>query len=234
LTGFTLDEVVPWGRSFDEYCRMFALTAADLDHTILGCGDGPAGFNAEAARRGHRVVSADPLYQFSADEIGARIAATRDRILDETRRNCDEFVWDSIRSVEELDEIRMSAMRSFLADYDRGRRDRRYVCAALPALPFPDKSFDLGLCSHLLFLYSDQLSELFHVEAALELCRVAREVRIFPLLALGSHRSPHVAPVVDRLARAECEVSIENVPYEFRRGGNQMMRIRPRPIRGPA
>jgi hypothetical protein len=27
---FTLDRVVPWGRSFDEYQRMFALTEADL------------------------------------------------------------------------------------------------------------------------------------------------------------------------------------------------------------
>jgi hypothetical protein len=38
---FTLDQVVPWGRSFDEYQRMFALTGADLG-LILGCGDGPA------------------------------------------------------------------------------------------------------------------------------------------------------------------------------------------------
>ena len=38
---FTLDQVVPWGRSFDEYRRMFALTEEDLDQTIIGCGDGP-------------------------------------------------------------------------------------------------------------------------------------------------------------------------------------------------
>jgi hypothetical protein len=33
---FTLDHVVPWGRSFDEYRRMFALTSEDLDRRILG------------------------------------------------------------------------------------------------------------------------------------------------------------------------------------------------------
>ena len=43
---FALDQVVPWGRSFDEYRRMFALTDADLSRVILGCGDGPASFNA--------------------------------------------------------------------------------------------------------------------------------------------------------------------------------------------
>ena len=41
---FTLEQVVPWGRSFDEYCNMFALSSDDLALRILGCGDGPASF----------------------------------------------------------------------------------------------------------------------------------------------------------------------------------------------
>ena len=43
-----------------------------------------------------------------------------------------------------------------------GRADGRYVEAELPTLPFADRSFDLALCSHLLFLYSVQLGEEFH------------------------------------------------------------------------
>lgn len=42
---FTLSEVVPWGRSYDEYLAMFSLSPEDLWQKILGCGDGPAGFN---------------------------------------------------------------------------------------------------------------------------------------------------------------------------------------------
>jgi hypothetical protein len=45
---FTLERVVPWGRSFDEYRRMFVLSSDDLRLRILGCADGPASFNAEA------------------------------------------------------------------------------------------------------------------------------------------------------------------------------------------
>jgi len=60
---FNLDQVVPWGRSFDEYRRMFGLADADLGRRIVGCGDGPAAFNAEATARGARVVSCDPIYQ---------------------------------------------------------------------------------------------------------------------------------------------------------------------------
>ena len=40
--------------SFDEYRRMFSMTEADLGRRIVGCGDEPASFNAEASRRGFR------------------------------------------------------------------------------------------------------------------------------------------------------------------------------------
>ncbi|MCC7008163.1 MAG: methyltransferase domain-containing protein [Acidobacteria bacterium] len=224
---FTLDRIVPWGRSFDEYRRMFALTGADLRSTMIGCGDGPASFNAEATRRGSRVVSCDPIYQYDAGQIRARIDTTYGRILDETRRNADEFVWDDIRSPEELGRVRLAAMNEFLADFGgAGRAAGRYVAAALPHLPFADASFDLVLSSHLLFLYTEQLGAAFHDAAIREMCRVAAECRVFPLLALGGRPSPFVDPAVRALTAAGLAVSMEDVPYEFQRGGNKMMRIR--------
>jgi SAM-dependent methyltransferase len=222
---FTLDKVVPWGRSFDEYRLMFALGDDDLDRRIIGCGDGPASFNAEATRRGARVISCDPMYRWSSAEIDDRILATRDEILEQTRRNADEFVWDTIGSVDALGARRMAAMTDFLADYEPGKAQGRYVAAALPALPFADASFDLALCSHLLFLYTTQLGEAFHRDAIREMCRVAGELRIFPLVALGGQRSPYVDQNATGLRSAGFSVSIETVPYEFQRGGNEMMRI---------
>jgi hypothetical protein len=59
---FTYEEVVPWGRSCNEYRRMVHLTNEDLQRSILGCDDRPANFNAEMCREGHRVISCDPLY----------------------------------------------------------------------------------------------------------------------------------------------------------------------------
>ena len=223
---FTLDQVVPWGRSFDEYRRMFALTDADLQSRILGCGDGPASFNTQATRAGTDVVSVDPLYRYDGSQIRERIAATCVQVLEQTRENAGEFVWDTIASVEQLGTVRMAAMAAFLDDYDRGRQQGRYVEAELPTLPFPDLSFDLAVCSHFLFLYTTQLTEAFHQEAVIELCRVAREVRIFPLLALGGRPSQHVDLVTDSVRGRGYDVAIEMVPYEFQRGGNQMMRIR--------
>lgn len=205
---------------------MFALDDADAGGRILGCGDGPAAFNAEATRKGWRVVSCDPLYQFGVEDIRARIAETCDEVLEQTSQNQHEFVWETIASVEELGRIRMAAMHEFLADYPRGTVEERYVPAELPSLPFGDREFDLCLCSHFLFLYSGQLDESFHRESMLELCRVAREVRVFPLIALGGAPSQFVDDVSRTLREAGCDVSIEQVPYEFQRGGSQMMRVR--------
>ena len=224
---FTLDQVVPWGRSFDEYRRMFALTDADLGHRIIDCGGGPASFASEATSRGAYVVACDPLYKWDAGQIRDRISATSANVLEQARQNRDEFVWDSIRSVEELGEVRMSAMHAFLDDYEAGRTRGRYVNAELPTLPFADRSFDLALSSHFLFLYTTQLGDAFHRQAIAEMCRVAKEVRIFPLLALGGQTSPLVDQIADEWGRSGFDVSIEQVAYEFQRGGNTMMRIRP-------
>jgi hypothetical protein len=110
----------------------------------------------------------------------------------------------------------------FFAD---GKADGRYVTAELPLLPFEDRSFDLAICSHFLFLYSQQLGEAFHHTAIKELCRIAKEVRIFPLLALGGIGYSYVSPIAHSFRQLGYTVSIERVPYEFQRGANKMMRI---------
>jgi len=225
LMAISYESIVPWGRSFDEYRRMFALSEDDLAMRILGCGDGPAGFNAEMRNRGGNVVSCDPLYQFSAEQVRERIDATYRTVIEETRREQHRFVWDSIRSVDELGEIRMSAMRTFLADYEHGKRLGRYVCGAAPDLPFPAGAFDLALSSHFLFLYSDNLTLEFHEQSLLDMLRVAREARIFPLLNYNAERSPYLEPVCEQLERDGYRVAIEAVPYEFQRGGNEMLRV---------
>jgi hypothetical protein len=222
---FHYQSVVPWGRSFEEYERMFGLTADDLNQSILGCADGPASFNAHLSQSGRRVVSCDPLYQFTTEQIQARIEATYADVISQTRQNQAKFVWTDIRSPDELGRIRMAAMQTFLADYEQGKAEGRYVVGALPDLPFERASFGLALCSYFLFLYSDELSLTFHQQSIEAMCTVAHEARIFPLLTYNAERSPHVEPLLERLAQAGYNVTIERVPYEFQRGGNEMLRV---------
>ncbi|MBK9925397.1 MAG: SAM-dependent methyltransferase [Anaerolineales bacterium] len=214
-------DVVPWGRNFDEYVRMFALSEADLQSRILGCGDGPASFNVECNQHGGSVTSIDPLYRFSYAEIEKRIAETFDDVIKQTRAHQENFVWDAISSPDELGEIRMQAMRRFLDSFEAGLLSKRYIPGELPDLPFADQTFDIALSSHFLFLYTDNLSFDFHVKSIYEMLRVAREARIFPLLDVNARESSYLSGILDEFQKYKPKVC--RVNYEFQRNGNQML-----------
>jgi hypothetical protein len=64
---------------------------------------------------------------------------TYEQILETTRRYADEFVWDSIPSIEELGRVRMVAMHRFLDDFASGKVQGRYVDAGLLSLSFEER-----------------------------------------------------------------------------------------------
>lgn len=220
-----LDQVVPFGRSLDEYRAMFLLSPDDLEKKIIGVADGPASFNAEMYAQGRQVVSVDPLYAFGAAEIEQRFYAVVDGIMRQITETPDDWVWTFHQSPEQLRVHRIQVLTRFLADYEQGKSDGRYVIGELPRLDFPDNQFKLGLCSHFLFLYSDHFSYEFHRTAVFEMLRVASEVRVFPLLTLARKPSPYLTPLLEDLTRAGYRHDIRTVPYELQRGGNQMLCI---------
>ena len=222
----TLNQVIPWGRSLQEYKRMFNLSAEELDLRILGVGDGPASFNSEMNALGHTVLSIDPIYSFSKAQIEGRIEENYEILISQVKQNSDNFVWDFFSDPAHCGRFRLETMRKFLDDFEVGKMRGRYLPESLPTLNFTDCQFDLALCSHLLFLYSVQLSFDFHRDSIQELCRVAQEVRIFPLLTLNCEKSPYVASIQSHFSEAGLTVDICRVPYEFQKGGNEMMRIR--------
>jgi hypothetical protein len=219
------DQIVPWGRSRAEYELMFDLSAPDLAGGVLDCGGGPSSFTAELSACGFRAVSVDPIYAFSGSEIRARFEVIVDSMLSQVRATPGDWTWSYHRSPDDLLATRRTALERFLADYESGLHEGRYHVGELPSLPFAPASFGLALCSHLLFLYSDLLTEDFHIRAVRELCRVAREVRIFPLLTLSRKPSPHLAAVRSALLADGWSSEVVSVNYELQRGGNQMLKI---------
>ncbi len=218
-----LDNIVPFGRSKSEYELMFALSESDRAKRIIGIGDGPASFNAEMTAAGYQVTSIDPIYQFTGAEIKSRFDACVDGIIEQVRNTPNNWIWNYHKSPEDLRVNREQAIAVFLKDYDRGKIEGRYLNAELPKLDFQDKQFQLALCSHFLFLYSAHLSLEFHIDSIRELCRIAEEVRIFPILTLTQERSPYLDSVRDNLAKEGIISEIIQVPYELQKGGNQMI-----------
>ncbi|MBD2740396.1 SAM-dependent methyltransferase [Coleofasciculus sp. FACHB-1120] len=224
--GLKLESVILWGRSLAEYIKMFNLTPDDLQLNILDCAGGPASFNIEMTRLGYNVISCDPIYQFTNHEIEERIQKTYQKVIEGLQADLDSYVWQEIQSPEDLGQIRMSAMQQFLEDFPQGIQQGRYLTPELPVLPFKTRQFDLALCSHLLFTYSDFFSEDFHLASIVELCRVAAEVRIFPLLNISGEVSSVLQPMMKELKAQGYSLEIKPVAYEFQKGGNQMLQIK--------
>lgn len=146
--------------------------------------------------------------------------------MEQARLNSGNFVWDRIKNVDELGDVRMRAMKKFIKDYEKGLEEGRYIPEQLPLLPFYDGAFDIALSSHFLFLYSGHLDFAFHLKSIREMCRVAREARIFPLVDLDIKPSPYVGQIMEVLAKEGYEVVIEKVDYEFQRGADRMLKVR--------
>jgi hypothetical protein len=209
-----------------EYELMFNLTASDWQRPILGCADGPASFNAEMNALGRRVISCDPIYALELGQIKDDFAGSAQKIMTDVRAHPQNYVWHFHRSPESLLQCRKRVMELFAGDFPAGLAQGRYVAGQLPALPFATNSFELALCSHLLFLYSGILPYQFHLTSILELSRVANEVRLFPLTSLDCELSPHVRPLLEELPERGLRVDIIEVRYQLQRNGNQMMRVR--------
>ena len=220
-----LNQIVPWGRTLEEYKLMFNLSEADLKTQILGCGDSPASFNVEMTELGYSVKSIDPIYQFSAAQIKQRVQETYEQVISQVRQNPNRYIWKHFDGAEELGQFRLATMERFLLDYEAGKIAGRYLSQSLPSLEFADNQFELCLCSHLLFLYSEQLSLDFHIASIHELLRISQEVRIFPLLKLDCELSPYLEPVTQDLSSKGFNVQVQLVAYEFQKGGNQMLKI---------
>lgn len=220
-----LKEVIPLGRTLREYELMFALTESDKERKILGVGDGPASFNAEWTRLGGSVISIDPVYEFTGEQIKERFDAVIDDIIETIAKTPERWVWDFQQNPHGLRMNREAAIQRFLADYEAGKNEGRYRVGELPILPFPNQTFDLALCSHFLFLYAHLLSLDFHLMSLRELCRVATEVRVFPLVDMMGKPTEYLETIQLALGHEGITTEVLQVQYEFQKGGNQMLRL---------
>ena len=191
---FTLDRVVPWGRSFDEYRRMFALTEADLQLTILCCADGPASFNAEATSRGLESFLAIRSIDLQDRQIRDRISATYSEVLDQTQRNAER-----VRLGHDPFSGKSWGGFAYGSHGDvsgrlRGWENSGPVCRrGASSVAVPRSNVPAGALFAFPVSRTNHLDESFHLASIQRnVPRTAVEVRIFPLLALGGATSPYV------------------------------------------
>jgi hypothetical protein len=218
--------VLVTSRSYDEYLAMFGLDDEQLrGRRVLDCSAGASSFVAHARRADCHAVAVDPAYALGREALAQTAADSNSQGQGIAIAHADRFTWDWYGSREARDRMRARALAEFVLDYAAGAG--RYVAAALPQLPFREGSFELALCSHLVFTWADQLGLAWHHAAILELTRVAQQVRIFPTLVQGrGDPVPFWAELLDDLTAAGIETQLRQVPYEFQVGGNTMLLAR--------
>ena len=223
----TLNKIIIWGRPFDEYMEMFGLSEDDLGKRFLDCASGPASFNASLTMHGGHIISVDPIYCLNSDEITIQINEAYNMLIGQLRENMGDFSMGQYNnSADEYCQVHINAMKEFLFDYNDGLREGRYIHGSLPKLPFKDDEFDIALVGNLLFVYSQQLSEDFHIQSIIELCRVSPEVRIFPLMEVGIRKpSRYLESVLDKLSKEGYKAKKVKIQYEFKKGANEMLQI---------
>ena len=218
-----LDDFLITGRTFDEYAAFFNLNIADLiDKKILDCPSGASSFVAEAQSKGLNTKACDILYQFEIDKIYARGKKSIELIYKDISWAAEND-FNFYGSIENHRQHRENALANFYSHYN----DKDYLFTTLPELPFEDDSFDLILSSHLLFVYDDRLDLDFHIKSIESMLRVAKEVRIFPLVDYKNSRvklQDNFSPFVPEIMKT-FGATLEKVNFEFQKGADMMIKI---------
>ena len=102
----------------------------------------------------------------------------------------------------------------------------RITCAdvtALPTLPYQAHQFDLALCPDVIF---DQAHETAAMTASIrELCRVAFEVRIFPLSNNSGKMPDELGWLMLFLQQNHFGIEVREVSYKALQGSSAMLRV---------
>lgn len=218
-------DVLVSARSLGEYVDMFGLDRLDLERRIVDCPGGAASAVAEICATGGDAIAVDPQYAQGADDLRERIHADLDRTVAYLQRREIDYDWDVRGGVVGHEAIRKAAVDQMLAHLEQA--PERYVAGALPDLPLASDSADLVLCSHLLFTYADRLDMADHVDAIVEMARVAPEVRIYPLVDHAGNPLPElIRSVIARLKKSRLTCEIEPVIQPFQLAATTRLVVR--------
>lgn len=222
--------LVLWGHHLDEFIDMFALSKADLQKRFLEYACGATAVNAELNRLGGHCLSYDVWFKADkmrlSQEIEQQFAArvrefeAQSQILDVSRYG----------DFDHLIAYRREGIRTFLNDYEQGCLENRYIADLTshhtpPKLPFDHGAFDFALVAHTFFSDVPYQTIDDHIFKIQELARVAKDVRIFPLVDAQGVASPCLGPVLLGLQQANLGVEVREVSYHLQPKGNAMLRV---------
>lgn len=220
-----MSQRVFWGHGLQDYMEMFDLNQEALGAHILEYGCGPSAFNADMKNKHKTCVSLDPLFALDYATLKVKTGLIFESMLEEVKPHTNLYDFSQEGGFSGFIEQRKAGMAQFFNDYNQGKKQHRYRSIQAIELPFKDFHFDLALTSHYLFSGIDGQDETFHAAVIQELARVAKEVRIFPLIDGYGKPSPFLGPVLLTLQQQNLGTELRSVPYHLQKEGNAMLRV---------
>lgn len=214
-----------WGNHLDDYQSMFDLSAANLFGHILEYGCGPTAVNSQLTWSGHRIDSFDPLFNLDKEHIIPRVESIFETMVARLHSNQEHFDFSSFGGIDALIAQRRQGLNEFFADYEQGQEESRYQALVDYRIPRDDFYFDLALSANYLFADLDDQDVNFHLQVIKEMARVAKEVRIFPLVDRNGQPSPFLGPVLLGLQEENYGIEIKKINYSLQSGANAMLRV---------
>ncbi|KAB8127396.1 class I SAM-dependent methyltransferase [Gracilibacillus oryzae] len=224
-TKLDLERIIFLGRTYEEYMAMFSFTEEELNgKKILDCPAGACSFTAVANKSGMDVTACDIAYFHSEEDLKNKGLQDIDHAMEHMEKAKSNYKWEYFRTIDDLRHHRLQALHDVSSDMKEF--SERYMPVTLPSLPFEEKAFDVLLSAHFLFTYADRLDYDFHINTLNELLRVTKEeIRIFPLVDLEGKRYEHLEKIKHYLTENGYTVEEINVPYEFQKNANSMLKI---------
>ena len=227
-----LDRVAFYGRTLSEYLLFFNLALEQLKKysKIIDCPSGASSFVAEISdyvkNTKIKAIGCDPLFGKNIDYLKRKGQEDISYVVEKVKSTTYLYNWSYYKTLENLMDYRKLALTKFLLDYRKGQQERRYLKANLPKLPFDDKSFDLVLSGHFLFTYANKFDFEFHISSVLELFRIcSKEVRIYPIQEGSLKPYSFMKELISELKDRRIDYEILQVPFEFQRGSNKILRL---------
>lgn len=214
-----------WGHDVDEYREMFDLSPEEMNSAILEFGCGPNEVNFQQTQQKHKIVSCDPLFVLDKDILKSKTKLIFADMADQIKQEQQHFDFSRSGSYDNLLAERKKGMQQFFADYEKGIAEQRYLGISDYHLPFADFTFDFALSAHYLFADLEDQTIEFHLRVLRELARVAKEVRIFPLIDREGKTSAFLGPVLLGLQQDNYGVEVREVDFHLHQAGNAMLRV---------
>ena len=216
---------VLWGHHANEYKEMFDLNDDHFSLPLLEYGCGPSALNSTVHDKNSLVVSIDPLFSLGKSDLLQKTTLMFDERALALRS--DPLLLDvtAYGGLDAFIAYRKQGMALFFKDYEQGLTAKRYRADAIDSLPFDDFTFNMALSSHYFFGDGNIHSVDDTLSMIKSLARVAKEVRIFPLLNRPSVTSEQLGPVLLGLQQNNYGVEVREVACSLYPAGNAMLRI---------